>query len=452
MANGRQPRNGASRSARSNTGTTAIRGEVKMIELVQQLEYLDLDNFKSILASKVESNQIQKYAYIVHDKDRNESGGKTPDHIHCIMKFRYSTRLNAIRNWFRVQPQNLQKIRGAWLTACRYLVHMNHPDKYQYDVKQVVANFEYATECQLSTTKNDRGRDSVPKAIRDKLIKIANGVISEKDIVLHFTPQEYDKYKRNIENYIDFANKRKQIELTSKKRRCENLYIYGKSGLGKTRLAKKYCIDQYNDYFLTGSSNDPLDGYKGEKSIIFDDIRPENMSLCDYLKLTDPYNSSLFKCRYRNKVVKAEALLMTTPFSPNTYLNRMCKDMAEDPVQFYRRHQSYLNVKPDVVDIYRYDEATGGLAYKTTTENIFSKTTNKQQCSDLEDECKVATVLERWAMERRESNINTQSTESGGSIIDEHEKDVIQHCIHFDTPISEDASTIPIIPDCISNP
>ena len=69
---------------------------LRRCEVVSQItETFNVDSIKNILNEK---DCIKDYAYIVHDKDKNNDGELKAPHIHLIMRFKNN------------QPQNVKYI------------------------------------------------------------------------------------------------------------------------------------------------------------------------------------------------------------------------------------------------------------------------------------------------------------------------------------------------------
>lgn len=84
---------------------------------------------------------FQDWAYILHDKDTNEDTGELKK-AHTHLLFRHSDRLsiNSISKKYGV-PVNDIKWKADWKGAIQYLVHYNHPEKYQYDISEIVSSY-----------------------------------------------------------------------------------------------------------------------------------------------------------------------------------------------------------------------------------------------------------------------------------------------------------------------
>lgn len=78
------------------------------------------------------------YAYIFHDKDKNDDGELKKKHLHVFIKHHPLT-LSAWSNKLGI-PENMIEIPRSYRACARYLIHADQPDKFQYDISQVVSS------------------------------------------------------------------------------------------------------------------------------------------------------------------------------------------------------------------------------------------------------------------------------------------------------------------------
>lgn len=134
------------------------------------------------------------------------------------------------------------------------------------------------------------------------------------------------------------------------------IYIYGEPGTGKTTFAKKYSRDNFGEPFITGSSNDPLEGYIGQKCIIMDDTRGEDWKLNDFLKITDNHTNSLAKSRYSNKLLAdCKLMIITSVETPDEFLSDMTIKENEPSEQFKRRCDTVMHITKEKITVFTYD-------------------------------------------------------------------------------------------------
>lgn len=101
------------------------------------------------------------YSYIVHDKDVDENGDLKNNHIHVVFtlkkaKIRLSTTINNLSNTLICSPFAISLDKADNYPLClQYLIHRNNPDKYQYDLKDVISNLPFEELSMVLTETSD---------------------------------------------------------------------------------------------------------------------------------------------------------------------------------------------------------------------------------------------------------------------------------------------------------
>ena len=106
-------------------------------------------------------------------------------------------------------------------------------------------------------------------------------------------PSAYNQIP-NIDRAISLINGEK---VKNTFRKLEVIYIWGKTGAGKTR----YVLEEYGytNVFRVTNYKNPFDGYKNEDVILFDEFR-SSLPIADMLTYLDGYPINL-PCRYADK-------------------------------------------------------------------------------------------------------------------------------------------------------
>lgn len=105
--------------------------------------YPDSDSYdvSSVLAGLV--CVFDQWAYILHDSDVDADGNPKKPHYHFYGKC--ADKLTASGIAYRVHvPESACRVVSRWKGALRYLVHADNPEKHQYDVSDISANFPLA--------------------------------------------------------------------------------------------------------------------------------------------------------------------------------------------------------------------------------------------------------------------------------------------------------------------
>lgn len=115
----------------------------------------DTRNFALLLYTHTESYSIEdvldenllkgifnEYAYCVHDLDVLADGVVKKEHIHLVGRCDNATTTDSIAKKLGV-PKNFVQNCHNFRSAIRYLVHADDISKYQYDIADVVSNFDF---------------------------------------------------------------------------------------------------------------------------------------------------------------------------------------------------------------------------------------------------------------------------------------------------------------------
>ena len=321
--------------------------KLRSFEIVQQLEYLDMAKVTDVLNNK---SSIRDWAYIIHDKDVNNDNEPVKPHIHLCVRLKDSYDSKYISNWFNVAENYICKIKGRWSDMLSYLTHKNAPEKHQYDDNEVISNFDWV-----------KVRDSGSGDVRKNEIVnlIVNGDIREFNYFDYISIEEYDKYKRSIDN----AFKYRLDKIKGVARNMECVFITGDSGTGKTTYAKKIAAEKNYSIFVSSGSNDVLDDYKGQDCIILDDLRPSCMGLSDLLKMLDNHTASSIKSRYKNKVLECKMIIITTTLDIDNFFANVFADEKETSIQLKRRCSVMLRFDMDYVYNYLWQNKSRKYSY-----------------------------------------------------------------------------------------
>lgn len=343
---------------------------VKMCELMQQIEHIDMKKVERVLADKVERGVITHYAYIVHDKDVNEDGTPKKPHIHLFMKFKDSQQFKYIAKWFDVSENYINRIKGKWVTAIRYLVHANDESKYQYEDSEVKANFDFSVE-KDKINNNGNGRN---KRKREIIENITSGLWKFCDIYDEekITGAEVVEYRNDINKSLEY--RQRYLQLNEMERDMNVVYMFGGSGNGKTTLAKEYARKQGFRAYISSGGNNPLDDYMGQECIILDDLRPDTFPFGELLKLLDNHTGSMARARYYNKHLgECKLIIVSTIEDIDRFAMAMPDSKGEELKQLYRRCGVKMEVLKDVVRISEYDDELEHYILAGSIENPAAK-------------------------------------------------------------------------------
>jgi len=110
----------------------------------------------------------------------------------------------------------------------------------------------------------------------------------------------------------------------------EVIWLYGKSGSGKSRLARQWTNP--NDLYVKSSGSKWWCGYEQQSDIILDDFRPEWMAFSDLLTLLDRYECRV-EVKGGSRQILARKIIITSHKAPEL----MYCNLKEDYEQLKRR-------------------------------------------------------------------------------------------------------------------
>ena len=188
---------------------------------------------------------IEKYGFIIHDKDtvsveeakKNselQTGVLKAPHIHLVMKFNSPQHVKNVAKWFGVEPQFVSRLQNGWEPAVKYLVHCNAPQKYQYSLDEVNANFNVAEIVEAPSG----GHKGMADAVIDKIIC---GEIKEFQRAT-IDPKIQVNYAVKIDRAFNVYNERCALE--QKARATEVVFIQGQSQSGSTTVAQQMAAER----------------------------------------------------------------------------------------------------------------------------------------------------------------------------------------------------------------
>ena len=236
-----------------------------------------------------------------------------------------------IAKWFSAIPflskfgtNSIQSIKGQWSTYCLYIgLHYKQPDKEPIDIDTTQFWASDGTNLSVlvdkvsgatpTTGSASHTKDDMPTWIDD----ILEGKIREYNIGQYVNKHEALLYDVQIRRAFKIFAERYKEENIMK----DIYWIYGDAGVGKTLLAKhlaKHFSDTDGSYYISSDRN-PLDDYKGQQTIILDDVSTDSISCKGLLKLLDPYNTAPASARYYNKLITAKNIIVTSTVSPQSW-------------------------------------------------------------------------------------------------------------------------------------
>jgi hypothetical protein len=161
-------------------------------------------------------------------------------------------------------------------------------------------------------------------------------IVSEYATLKDVMREEPGIYCRNKNGLADiFADKTQQKGFKIK----NVVWIYGKTGTGKTMYAMNQCGD---DCWKSNKTLEWFDGYSGEKNVLFDEFRSSKCSYEYLLELLDQYTMRVpVKGSHVNWL--AENIYITSPYPPEKVYPQTLFDEHNSIDQLMRRITTVIN-------------------------------------------------------------------------------------------------------------
>lgn len=375
------------------------------VQQVKLLPFLNESALKTRIKSLVKEGIIKKYALILHNEDKTKGGSKVEPHYHVWMYSEKRISIGKIAKKLGDKQQQFESMtkRGNGLktsaeNSLLYLIHRtpNSQDKYQYNIEDVHANFNYQDFVEKLEEENLKERfissqnpDSILNDFKNE--KINKSKATEK--LMAIGAQCYAKYANQLDKIEDGLRQLKfERWLKHKKKTNEKIkvvWVFGAAGTGKTHYCRDFCERKKFDFFVTTASNDPFQDYDGQKVLIIDELRPDTFRYRDLLQILDPYNFDQKKtiARYHNARIMSDYIFVTSPFDPFTFYTKMHNNKKDAFDQLYRRIGLILRFDNDYIAELQLQD--NGYNVKSTQKNKFSqkiiKSKDKFSLEDLEE-------------------------------------------------------------------
>lgn len=117
-------------------------GRPKQSRTFQGIIYPDAQNYSSETVLELLPTVFSEYAFALHDKDLDDSGNLKKPHIHWLGRRDSPSLLSTISNALGVPQRDIEYCKN-FRFFLRYLIHLDHPSRYQYNPEIVQGNFNH---------------------------------------------------------------------------------------------------------------------------------------------------------------------------------------------------------------------------------------------------------------------------------------------------------------------
>ena len=344
-------------------------------------ELIKSENIENILEEIVrrvsEVATVSEAYAIKHDKDTSVSFDKklqetttklAEPHIHALLKFKKGATLSTLAEKIGLAEQYLEKAnsgRYGYDNLLAYLIHAKDKDKYQYSPDEVFTligkNYLEVYHERKESWLKGKAKKEVQQSYEDidlLIDNILNENITKQEILLNKKYHTlYTVHRVRINDAIrtvgEIKSAKVKYELEQKEFKKTVIFIYGKSGLGKSTFAKELTKDivqlaklngQKWQSVLTAGTN-MFDEVNGEEILLLDDVRGDSLTASDWLKVLDPYSISPVSARYQNKTAASKVIIITSSKHPLTFFYHTKGNFQEDLSQYVRRIEQLVTVK-----------------------------------------------------------------------------------------------------------
>lgn len=296
-----------------------------------------------------------------------ERGQVKPAHWHVVLSFTQARGADEIARWFKglngktLEPNwnEVKTGRGAVESAWLYLIHKNHPKKFQYSASDVFASFDYSTDIQKQIELAEKHeRYHVSSDLIDDVVEEVLQGLSLNDAKKKIAGSVYIKKKKIFEDARrDYVMNRMPMPLMRQVYYVDSEGLdedHGKGNLGKSACSKalakqlarefgadmsKSVTDLQEYIFTAGDAKVFLQDYDGQPILLIDEINATDFKrACKGVNgvkaLLSPYpeRKSLDK-KHGSVVCAAKYIIMNGIQSFEAFKRDLAKPMKVDGIE-----------------------------------------------------------------------------------------------------------------------
>lgn len=335
-----------------------------------------------------------EFCYILHENDVNELGEIEQPHYHICMRYvtDSSFSFKSLKNAF---PFGMIQVGRYWNCMVQYLIHKNDKKKTPHEVSEIVTNIDPATLKFYLESEYEDPKKKEDNILTELLQMILDG-LGRKEYLL-MLDNEREKYLPIHKKYSSKINEFFKIQKVlfaekTKRRNIQTIFIEGSAGSGKSAFAASLAESQGLTYYVSGSSNDVMEGYENEDVLIIDDGRSSIFKYSDFLKIIDPHVSTAIQSRYSNKTFVGKMIIITS-YVPLYEWYRKCTDNDEIDKdyngssarqQLDRRINTVIKVDKAQIKVFAHDKDGNDTLIQTLPNAAYLLKTEKTETKRLD--------------------------------------------------------------------
>lgn len=335
-----------------------------------------------------------EFCYILHENDINEFGEIEQPHYHICMRYvtDSSFSFKVLKKDF---PFGMIQVGRYWNCMVQYLIHKNDKKKTPHEVSEIVTNIDPATLKFYLESEYEDPKKKEDNTLTELLQMILDG-LGRKEYLL-MLDNEREKYLPIHKKYSSKINEFFKIQKVlfaekTKRRNIQTIFIEGSAGSGKSAFAASLAESQGLTYYVSGSSNDVMEGYENEDVLIIDDGRSSIFKYSDFLKIIDPHVSTAIQSRYSNKTFVGKMIIITS-YVPLYEWYRKCTDNDEIDKdyngssarqQLDRRINTVIKVDKAQIKVFAHDKDGNDTLIQTLPNAAYLLKTAKTETKRLD--------------------------------------------------------------------
>lgn len=190
------------------------------------------------------------------------------------------------------------------------------------EAKSIEAGWNYCTKGEvIICNKGKQGTRTDLESVADLLQK--GGTITD---VKREYPTTYMKFHNGIEKLATQPKRNFKPEV---------IWIYGKTGTGKTRMV----VEKETDLWISGKNLRWWQGYENQEAVLFDDFRKDFCTFHELLRILDRYPYTV-EVKGGSRELNAKRMYITSCFAPQDVY-----ETREDIQQLLRRIDQVLQAE-----------------------------------------------------------------------------------------------------------